>query len=113
MEIIPLFFGVTGSLIPITFFATVWYWMKYNEIESSEMKKVSKYRVTGYSLLVMATWFTCGIFSIPAYVLRPDKANITLAIPIAYVAMILFVFGFLFLLLSERKAFLTKKRKKF
>jgi uncharacterized BrkB/YihY/UPF0761 family membrane protein len=109
MEIIPLFFGVMGSLIPIAFFATIWYWMKYNEIENSEMKNVAKWRVTGYSLLVMATWFTCGIFSIPR-ALRPDKANIALAIPIAYVAMILFVFGFSFLLISEGNALLVKKR---
>lgn len=109
MDIIPLFFGVMGSLIPLFFFVTVWYWMKYNEIENGEMKNAAKWRVTGYAVLVMATWFTCGIFSIPVYVLRPDKANYGFAIPIAYVAMILFVLGFFLLLLSERKAFLAKK----
>jgi len=106
-----VFFGMMGSLITIFFFGTVWYWMKYNEIENSEMKNIAKLRVIGYSLLVMACWFTCGIVSIPGYVLRPEKANYGYAIPITYISMILFFLGFLFLLLSERKAFLVKKQK--
>jgi hypothetical protein len=109
MDIFPAFFGMMGSFITIIFFATVWFWMRYNEIENVEMKKIAKLRLTGYSLLVMASWFACGVFSIPSYMLRPDKANVDFAVPIVYVAMILFTLGFLFLLLSERKAFLAKK----
>ena len=111
MEINTAFFGIAGSLIPIIFFITVWYWMKYNELDDSELKTSAKWKLVGYSVLLMATWFTCGIFSYPGFVFRPEKANLDYAKPIAYVAMILFLLGFLFLLISERKTYLTIRQK--
>jgi len=110
MEIMAPFFGITGSLIPVIFFITVWYWMKYNELDNSELKSSAKWRVTGYSVLLMATWFTCGIFSFPSFIFRPEQANLDYAKPIAYIAMILFLVGFLFLLIGERKAYLTRRQ---
>lgn len=87
-------------------------WMKYYELDKSELKGSAKWRVTGYSVLLMATWFTCGIFSYPGFVFRPEKGNLDYAKPIAYVAMILFLLGFLFLLISERKAFFIRRQNK-
>jgi hypothetical protein len=111
MEILPVFFGIMGLLTSIILFATVWFWMKYNETENDDTKNIATLRLIGYSLLIMSSWFTCGIFSVPGYVLRPEKVNYDFAIPIAYVVMILLFLGFLFLLIGERKAFLAKKRK--
>jgi magnesium-transporting ATPase (P-type) len=108
MEIVPPFFGILGSFITIIFFATVWYWMKYNEVENGEMRKAEKWKITGYSLLLMATWFMCGMVAYPGYALRPEKANYEFAIAISYVVMILLLLGFVFLFLGQRKAYLTK-----
>jgi magnesium-transporting ATPase (P-type) len=108
MEIIPPFFGIMGVFLTIIFFATVWYWMKCNEIEDGELRKAARWRMTGHSLLLMATWFTCGIFSYPGFALRPEKADYQSAIAISYVVMILLVLGFIFVFLGQRKAYLTK-----
>lgn len=99
-----------GSVTTIIFFATVWYWMKYNELENGEMRKAAKWMITGYSILLMASWFTCGMVANPGYALRPEKANYEFAIPIAYLVMILLLLGFTCLFIGQRKAYLAKKR---
>lgn len=108
MEIIPPFFGIIGVSLTIIFFATVWYWMKYNEIENGEIRKAARWGMTGYSLILMAAWFLCGIVGNPGRVLRPERANYEFAIPITYVVMILLLLGFISLFLGHRKAYLTK-----
>jgi len=108
MEIVPPFFGIIGVSLTIIFFATVWYWMKYNEIENSETRKAARWNMTGYSLLLMATWFMCGMVAYPGYALRPERANYEFAITISYVVMILLLLGFIFVLLGQRKTYLTK-----
>lgn len=108
MEIVPPFFGIIGMSLTIIFFATVWYWMKYNEIENSETRKAARWNMTGYSLLLMAAWFMCGIVAYPGYALRPERANYEFAITISYVVMILLLLGFIFVFLAQRKACLTK-----
>jgi magnesium-transporting ATPase (P-type) len=110
MEIVPPFFGIIGVSLTIIFFAAVWYWMKYNEIENGELRKVARWRMTGHSLLLMATWFMCGLVAYPGYALRPEKANYEFAISISYVVMILLLLGFIFVFLAQRKAYLTKLR---
>ncbi|HVP23619.1 MAG TPA: hypothetical protein VMS77_06880 [Conexivisphaerales archaeon] len=107
MEIIPQFFALMGSLITVFFFATVWYWMKYSELANGGMRGAAKWTMTGCSFLLMASWFICGMSAYPGYALRPEKANYAFAIPISYVAMILLVLGFAFLL-GQLKAYLTK-----
>lgn len=109
MEIISSFFGIIGVSITIIFFATVWYWMKYNEIEGGEIRKAARWSMTGYSLILMAIWFMCGIVARPGYALRPERANYDFAIPVSYLMMILLLLGFIFVFLGHRKAYLTKR----
>ena len=111
MKIFPPFFGIIGVSLTIIFFATVWYWMKYIEVEKGEMRKSARWKMTGYSLIFMATWFTCGMFSYPGYALRPEQANYEYATAISYIVMILLLLGFTFIFLGQRKAYLAKQRR--
>jgi hypothetical protein len=110
IEIIPPFFEAVGTVLVVIFFATVWYWMKYDRVEEGGMKKAAKWNITGFAFLLMAVWFVCGMVAFPGYALVPAKANYELANAIAYVIMILLVFGFLLVFLGQRSAYAQKQR---
>jgi magnesium-transporting ATPase (P-type) len=109
-QIIPQFFGLAGICIVGIFFALVWYWMKTLRIEAENMKMPAHLMMTGYTLLLMATWFTCGMVAWPGYALRPAQANYEFASMIAYIIIILVLLGFTFILIGQRLTYMAKRR---
>jgi hypothetical protein len=110
IEIIPPVFEAIGTGLVAIFFATVWYWMKYDKVEEGEMKKAAKWNISGFALILMAVWFVCGMVAFPGYALAPAKADYELANAIAYVIMVLLLFGFLLILLGQRSAYVQRRK---
>jgi magnesium-transporting ATPase (P-type) len=110
IEIIPPVFEAIGTGLVVIFFATVWYWMKYNEIVEHEMKKAAGLNIAGFAFLLMAVWFVCGMVAFPGYALVPAKANYELSNAIAYVVMILLLFGFVLVFLGQRSLYIQKQK---
>lgn len=82
--------------------------MRSSEALDVRMRNAAKLNILGFALFLMAAWFTCGIFSYPGFVLRPERANYDYAVTITYVVMITLLIASIFMLLSQRNMYMIK-----
>jgi len=83
-----ILFGVGGVLIMIFFFGILW----------NLSKEKNLFKLTGFTFMLIATWFTCGAASRP-YLKALEGTDPGTPIHI----MIFFILGWLFLFLGYRK----------
>ena len=61
----PLFFGIGGAFILISYLGVLWFWANERKSLQGLQSAAADYRLVGYTFMLMATWFTCGIGSQP------------------------------------------------
>ncbi|MFC1742295.1 hypothetical protein ACFL3V_07205 [Nanoarchaeota archaeon] len=84
-------FGIGGTIILLAYFGILWHWAKEKNKRSANLK------LTGYTFMLIATWFTCGAASRP-YMKALEGTDPGSPLHI----MIFFVLGWLFIFLGYR-----------
>jgi hypothetical protein len=94
MGYFPPLFGIGGALILLFFFGIFWIWAK-ERMALRGSSKAKDLKLVGYTFMLIATWFTCGIGSQPFLKSfdNEDPGN-------PMTAMIFFILGWLFQFLS-------------
>jgi len=95
MGYFPPLFGIGGSLILLFTFGIYWIWAKERTALQGS-STAADLKLAGYTFMLIATWFTCGIGSQPFLKSFDGEGP---GNPIT--AMIFFVLGWLFLFLSH------------
>lgn len=97
---IPILFAVGATLILLFFFRILWLWAEERVTLKGKLATAADMRLTGYVFMMLGMWYTCGVAGpqwINAFAEQPPMMD-----PI--IVMTLFVFGWLFLLLSHYNA---------
>ena len=95
MGYFPPLFGIGGALILLFFFGIFWIWAK-ERMALQGSSTATDIKLAGYTFMLIATWFTCGIGSQPFLKSFDGEGP---GNPIT--AMLFFVLGWLFLFLSH------------
>jgi len=95
MGYFPPLFGIGGSLILLFTFGIYWIWAKERTALQGS-STAADLKLAGYTFMLIATWFTCGIGSQPFLKSFDGEGP---GNPMT--AMIFFVLGWLFLFLSH------------
>jgi len=95
MGYFPPLFGIGGALILLFFFGIFWIWAK-ERLALGGSSTAIDLKLVGYTFMLIATWFTCGIGSQPFLKSfdTEDPGN-------PMTTMIFFVLGWLFLFLGQ------------
>lgn len=96
---IPILFGIGGALILMFFFGITWLWAKERKSQKDASSAPANLRMIGYTFMLMAAWFTCGMAGMPflrALEGQPPSTPLHL--------MILLVLGWFFHFLSYYKS---------
>lgn len=96
---IPPLFGIGGTLILLFYIGILRFWAKERMAQKGTSTTGSNLKLTGYTFMAMAAWFTCGIASQPFLKALDEQSSST---PIH--VMILLVLGWLFLFLGYSKS---------
>jgi len=91
----PPLFGIGGALILLFFFGILWFWAK-ERMALKGSPTATDLKLVGYTFMLIAAWFTCGIGSQPflkSFEAEDPGNPITVMIPL--------VLGWLFLFLSH------------
>ncbi len=95
MGYFPPLFGIGGALILLFFFGIFWIWAKERMALQGSSTAIDL-KLAGYTFMLIATWFTCGIGSQPFLKSFDGEGP---GNPMT--AMIFFVLGWLFLFLGQ------------
>ena len=95
MGYFPPLFGVGGTLILLSFFGILWFWVKERNTLSGS-PAATDLRLTGYTFMLIAAWFTCGLGSQPFLKSFEGQGPMN-----PTTVMIFLVLGWLFLFVSR------------
>lgn len=95
----PLFFGIGGTLILLSFFGILWFWAKERMVLKGSSIAAADLRLVGYVFMLIAAWFICGVTSFP-FMRVYEGQPVTSPIHV----MILLALGWIFLFLSHYKS---------
>ena len=93
------FYGVGGSLILLSFFALVWFWMKQYAGKDPHLRASGSLKLIGYLFWITASWYLCG-----------DTAKLHLkafegtSVPSPTESMVFLVLGWFFVTLGEYRS---------
>lgn len=101
-------FGIGGGLITLSYIGILWNWAKTRAGLSETKQLSSDFKVIGYFFFMIASWYLCGTFGAPSFLLRPEligeyttpEGNIQLA-TIIFISLVL---GWIFLLIGNLKS---------
>jgi hypothetical protein len=96
---IPLLFGIGGTLILLCYIGILRFWAKERVALEGKSTAAANLKLTGYTFMLMAAWFTCGIASIPYLKALEEQSPST---PIHVI--VLLTLGWLFLFLGYSKS---------
>jgi hypothetical protein len=96
---IPPLFGIGGTLILLCYIGILRFWAKERMALEGASTTASNLKLAGYTFMVMAAWFTCGIASIP-YLKALEETSPSTPIHV----IILLTLGWFFLFLGYYKS---------
>jgi hypothetical protein len=96
---IPPLFGIGGTLILLCYIGILRFWAKERMALEGASSAAANLKLTGYTFMVMAAWFTCGIASIP-YLKALEEVSASTPIHV----IILLALGWIFLFLGYSKS---------
>ena len=106
----PLLFGISGGLILLFFFATLWYWAKKRSMLEGPARTAADFQLVSYVFFLFVAMLMCSLLGNPFSGLYfPEKVRLfDWALPAAYSmgtkAAIYLALGFFFTFLSHYKA---------
>jgi hypothetical protein len=106
----PLLFGISGGLILLFFFATLWYWAKKRSTLRGPARTAADFQLVGYVFFLFVAMLMCSLLGNPfSGLFFPEKVRLfDWALPAAYSmgtkAATYLALGFLFTFLSHYKA---------
>ncbi len=107
-ELSALFFGGGGYSIMLLVFAVLWYWGRLRSNLPQTSRLAADLQAAGYLCFAAAAWNLCGVATMPAFALEPEKMLAmnaqSFAIGQMKTIMVLFIIGWLFTLLGLRQA---------
>ncbi len=100
-----LYFGTFGSAGAILFTLVIWNCIKVHSLAKGAIRSATKWNMTGYMFLFIASWFACGIGGPPGNLLSSDITlhALTLASPTAALSIFFSVPGWMCILIGQRK----------
>ena len=106
----PLLFGISGGLILLFFFATLWYWAKKRSLLEGSARTAADFQLVSYVFFLFVAMLLCSLLGNPFSGLYfPEKVRLfDWALPAAYSmgtkAAIYLALGFFFTFLSHYQA---------
>ncbi len=99
-----LYFAAGGTTALILFALVMWTWLKARAITSGRLRSGLTWLGIGFSFLLSAQWFACGIGAGPGFLLGDDEATRQpfLATAAAVAGMFCSVLGWISVLLGVR-----------
>lgn len=105
----PVLFGMSGGLILLFFFGTLWYWAKKRSTLEGAARTAADFQLVSYVFFLFVAMLMCMVLGNPFSGLYfPEKVLALNALPVLYSmgtkAAIYLALGFLFTFLSQFKA---------
>jgi hypothetical protein len=96
-------------MLTALFLGTLWYWMKYSQLEKAGMRRAGNLKVVGYAFIMLASWFICGIVGPPGSAARPEIMMVESVVAPSYAVMLFLFIGFLSFFLGQRAMYRAKR----
>lgn len=104
----PNYFGYGGMTILALVAAAMWFWGQYRLRLPDAMRPAADWQGLGLLAFALAAWNLCGFGGMPSFAVYPEKMIALNAIPFAVgqlkAVMALFILGWIFTVLSLRRA---------